>query len=230
MLAIRPANPRFTHPGMEPLHRFEVLAVDVGFAKIQLAHGVQGLAEVAGIDRRGQSIVAVVGQGDGFIQVIDDLDRQHGTEDLLAHDLHVGAAAGQDGGLKMEAVRQVGNLPAADQACALAQCRADLLIDAVQALAIDQRAHLHIRLGDRIAVARSRHRGRDTLDELIRHLAFDIHPLGAIAHLAAVDDPRIANGLHRQVQVGIRQHNGRRLATEFQIEFGDVRRGGGHDP
>ncbi|MNI71692.1 hypothetical protein D3C73_1275770 [compost metagenome] len=130
----------------------------------------------------------------------------------------------------MKAVRQVGNLPAADQAGALAQCCTDFTVDAVQALAIDQRAHLHIGLRNRVAIAGRAHGGGDTLDELIRHLAFDIHPLGAVTHLAAIDDPRIANGLHRQVQVGIRQHDGRRLATEFQIEFGDVRRGGGHDP
>ncbi|MNE86794.1 hypothetical protein D3C80_1839250 [compost metagenome] len=51
MLAIRATNTRFTHAGVEALHRFEVLAIDVGFAKIQLTHGLQGFAQVTGVDR-----------------------------------------------------------------------------------------------------------------------------------------------------------------------------------
>ncbi|MNV87421.1 hypothetical protein D3C71_1815420 [compost metagenome] len=130
----------------------------------------------------------------------------------------------------MEAIWQIGNLPATDQARTLAQCRADFTVDAVQPLAVDQRTHFHIGLRNRVAIKGRAHGRRDALDELIRHFALDVHPLGAVAHLTAVDDARIANGFNCQIQIGVRQHNGWRLAAQFQIELGDVRRSGGHDP
>ena len=50
----------------------------------------------------------------------------------------------------MKACAQVGDLPARDQVGALAQRGAHLAVDVVQALAVDQRAHLHIGLGQRV--------------------------------------------------------------------------------
>ena len=123
----------------------------------------------------------------------------------------------------MKARAQVGNLPAGDQAGALAQRGAHLAVDVVQALAVDQRAHFHVRLGDRVAIAGGGHGCADAFDKLVGNLALHVHPLGAVAHLAGVDDARIADGFDRQLQVGICQYDGRCLAAQFQVELGDIR-------
>lgn len=82
MFAISAADARLAHPGMEALHRLEVFAVDVGFAEVDFAHTVHRLAQVAGLERLGQTVLAVVGQADSLVEVVDDLNRQHRPENF----------------------------------------------------------------------------------------------------------------------------------------------------
>ena len=52
--------------------------------------------EVSGEDRAVEPVDGVVGDRDGLLLVAVGQNRQHRTEDLLAHDAHVGCAAGED--------------------------------------------------------------------------------------------------------------------------------------
>ena len=68
----------------------------------------------------------------------------------------------------------------------------------------------------------------DLLDELFRNGLMDIDALGAVADLAGVDDARGADGLDREVEVGIGHHDGRGLAAQLQRDLGDVVGGRAH--
>ena len=74
---------------MEALHRLEVLAVDIGLAKLQGAHHLEGILQSLGIDGRGEAILAVVCPSDCLVDRVVSDDRQYGTEGLLMHDVHL---------------------------------------------------------------------------------------------------------------------------------------------
>ncbi len=111
------------------------------------------------------------------------------TEDFLAHDVHRGVATGEHGGFEVETVGAVCHAASADQAGTLLQGDPHFALDAVQALAVDQGAHLDIRLGQRVAVTGGGHGRADAFDELIGDLALHVDPLGTVADLTGVDDP-----------------------------------------
>ncbi len=113
----------------------------------------------------------------------------------------------------MKAAAHVGAAATGDQASTLAEGDIDLGCHLVQAGGVDQRPHLHASISLGVAIAGGGHGAADTLDEVLGHRALHIDALGAVAHLAGVDNARIADGAYRQVQVGIGQDDGRRLAA-----------------
>ena len=51
VFAVSPTDAGLARPGMETLHRLEVLAVDIGFTEVQTITGAHGRTQAAGIDR-----------------------------------------------------------------------------------------------------------------------------------------------------------------------------------
>ncbi len=75
VLAVGPAHAGLAHARMEALHGLEVLAVDVGLAEVDLAHGLHGLGQVARVQGRGQAVFAVVGAGSFFMTFLAGNER-----------------------------------------------------------------------------------------------------------------------------------------------------------
>lgn len=46
MFSVGTADARFASPGVESLHRLEVLAIDIGFAEAQIANGAKSSVQV----------------------------------------------------------------------------------------------------------------------------------------------------------------------------------------
>ena len=98
---------------MEALHGLEVLAIDVGLAKPDFVAGAHRDRDVLRVDRRGQPVIRIVGEGDRLVNIRHLHDWGDGAEDLAADDLHVVAAARHHGGFIVVAVSlPVGAFPA----------------------------------------------------------------------------------------------------------------------
>src|ERR1035437_2211506 len=95
MASVRPANARLAPTRMEALHGLEVFAVHVGLAELQFVGSAHGRVQAAGEDGRRETVLAVVGHRDGFVEVAERGDRQSRPEYLLAHDCHLLATADQ---------------------------------------------------------------------------------------------------------------------------------------
>src|SRR6185503_3269307 len=82
---------------------------------------------VLGPDRGAEAELGVVGEVDRFLLGVDDDDRQYRAEDLLVHDPHLVADAGEDGGGDVAAGLQPGwiDRPAA----ALGRAGGDRVLD-----------------------------------------------------------------------------------------------------
>src|ERR1035437_5524702 len=92
VLAIGASDTALAPTGVEALHGFEVLAVDIGFAETNLPAGLECGVEVARVNGRGQPKVGIVGAGDGFVQVVEGPNRDHRAEYFLADNIHLLAA------------------------------------------------------------------------------------------------------------------------------------------
>ena len=95
VLAVRAADARFAPSGVETLHGFKVFAVHVGFTKLEPVYGFHGRGNIAGVDGRGEAVLAVVGQSQGFIHVVEGQHGQHRAKDLAAHNFHILLAVAQ---------------------------------------------------------------------------------------------------------------------------------------
>ena len=74
---------------MEALHRFKVLAVNVGFTELQPLYRLHRHIQIPGIDRGGQAIVAVIGHRQRLIQGVKRHHRQHRAKRLFMNDVHL---------------------------------------------------------------------------------------------------------------------------------------------
>jgi len=78
VFAIGASDAALAPAGVEALHGFEILAVDIGLAETKLPAGPHWDVEIARVNRGGQPKVGIVGAGDGFVQVVEghDWDRR----------------------------------------------------------------------------------------------------------------------------------------------------------
>lgn len=76
-----------------------VVAVDPDGAGLEAVGHADGGVDVLGVDGGSQAVGGVVGQVDDLLLILELGDGADGAEDLLLHDLHVGADIGEDGGL-----------------------------------------------------------------------------------------------------------------------------------
>src|SRR5215204_4999946 len=89
--------------------------VDVRHAGLDLVHEAEDAGRILCEDGRGEPELAVVGDLQGFVEVLDAQDGEEGAEDLLARDAHVGRDAVEDRRLDEETLAQAraGRRPAA---------------------------------------------------------------------------------------------------------------------
>src|ERR1051326_2552670 len=73
----------------------EGVVVDPDHARLDATGDPRALLAVLGPDRGAEPELGVVGEVDRLLLGVDDDDRQHGAEDLLAHDPHLVGDAGQ---------------------------------------------------------------------------------------------------------------------------------------
>ena len=135
-----------------------------------LGHFVRQAA-IACPHARGETVDRVVGLlGDAVeIAVIEGLDHKDGTEDLLAHDLHVRLRVG-DHGWRHEIAAAVATLGAAGlDLGALLLAGLDVAGHARELLLRDQRSHLSCGIEPRAQLDRLGYFA-DPLDHLVEHL------------------------------------------------------------
>ena len=150
MSTVGAADARFAPARMEPLHRLKILAVNVGFAELQLTQRHHGGIQIPRIERGGEAVLAVVGQRNGLVQRFEGHHRQHRPKDLLAHNLHILTDVGDNRRLKKEALF-TGALAAQHHLAARRHGVRHFLLDARQRSGVNQRPHIQIALLRRIA-------------------------------------------------------------------------------
>jgi len=212
MFSVCAADAGFAPAGMEALHGLEVLAIDVGFAKLQLIGGAHGYAQVRGVDRGGQAILAVVGHRDGFVGGLESGDGQYRAKGLLLHDGALLPAVCENRWRKEVPCLTLAGAAAAEDLRAILVSLAHNGADQFLLPLADQRAHFGGRVHG-IADHGLLHRGNDPGGELLGNRLVDINPLSAIADLAGIDDARGADGTDGEIEIGIGHDDRRGLAA-----------------
>jgi hypothetical protein len=182
-----------------------------------LGEGV-GTGQVLGPDVGGEAILGVVGQGEGFVVVLERGDRDDGPEDFLLEDPGVGCNVGEHRGRDVVAVVEpCGQVlrPAAagkEPAFGLADLHVGSHLFVV--FRVDQGAHLGL------GVVRVAHHdvfgpGRVLLAELVVDCAFheDAGTRGAAFPIEGKDTEQ--SGIDGGVQVGVSEHDARGLSAQL---------------
>src|SRR5215831_16454629 len=78
--------------------------VYVRYAGVEVAHGAEGLVDVARVDRRRQAVNHVIGDGDCIFDALTGNGRDHRTKDFFLSDSHLAIDIGKDRGLEKPAV------------------------------------------------------------------------------------------------------------------------------
>ena len=79
--------------------RQHVVAVDPDGAGLEGVADADGGVEVRGVDGGGETVGGVISETDNLVLVLELGDGADGAENLLLHDLHLGADIAEDGGL-----------------------------------------------------------------------------------------------------------------------------------
>ena len=151
---------------------------------------------------------------------VDDDDRQHRAEDLLAHDPHLVRDAGEhrrrvEAASDGHAGRRLRDGPAAVQRRARRDRVVDQLAHDLELLARDHRADLGVP-AERIADPQPLGPRDDLGDEPLGHLAHHVHPLDPRARLAGVGEAAPQRAGDRVLEVGVAEHDHRILAAELE--------------
>src|ERR1017187_7861888 len=89
VLAVRAADAALAPTGVEALHSLKIFAIDVRFAEVDLLAGAQGRIQIARVNAGSETVIRIVGEVDGLVQVVKRHHRDHWPEDLLANNLHL---------------------------------------------------------------------------------------------------------------------------------------------
>src|SRR6185437_14517024 len=182
-------------------------------------------AQVVRPDAGGQAVGGVVGPGGDLIEVIEALGDDHGTEDLLANDLHVGLHVHDHCRLDVVAfVRR--RIAAGHDGRPLLSSRLQIAQHPVTLLLRYQWAHLRA-----LIEAWPDHdgaRGRaHALEDLIEDPALHEEARARHAHLAGVEKYRLSGTGSDRLRIDVRQHDHRGLAAELERDA--LQRRGGRD-
>src|SRR4051812_48448927 len=172
---------------------------------------------VLGPDRGAEAELGVVGKVDRLLLGVDDDDRQHRAEDLLAHDPHLVGDAGEDGGGDVAAALEPGRIDRA--AAALGRAGSDRILDQVDDDPVlvlgGHRADLGVPL-DRVADPELLGLADHALDEAVGNVAHHVDALDPRAGLAGVGEAAPDGAGDGVVEVGVGADDHRVLAAELE--------------
>src|SRR5262249_48517949 len=118
-------------------------AVDGDAARAHAARQPIAALRIGREDGAGEAVGGGVGLGDGVVLVGGGEDSDHGTEDLLPRDLHVGPSIREHGGLDVVALGEALGSPAATgDLRALGPAGGDVALHARELARHRQRAHV----------------------------------------------------------------------------------------
>ena len=228
VLAVGTTYATLLHTGMEALHGLEVLAVDVGLAKLQFTGHAGGCVNIFREDTRRQSVLTVVSPFDGLFNTFKLNQRNHGTEGFLVDDIHLlGAVVQYGSGIEVALVAHT--MTATEQLGSLLDGAFHLLGDALQGTGFYQGTHVDGMVLADIAYADGLHLLDQNVGKLLLDGLVDVDALGVVAYLSVVADATVYNPLGSLLQVGILADDGRSLATQFEAHLGDILRSSCHD-
>ena len=206
-----------------------VVAVHPGAAVAQARRGRHRAPDVPRPDRAGEAVVGVVRPRHRGVDVREGRDRDDGAEDLALDYLVPLRGAGHEGGAVEEAPALAG--AAADQH--LARAPGPRALDeaghAPAVLLRDQRPHLvgRVVLG---AEADGRDLPLEARHEVVVDAPVRVDAAGGGAVLPGVVEAEAAHALGHEVEVGVVEHDHRRLAAELEVGALEGRRGRLHHP
>ena len=119
--------------------------VDINDPRLHLLHGVEGLAQVVGIDRHGKAVLGGVRHVERLVEIADGQHQCGGTEDLLLRHPHVLATVSKDR-RPVEPPIGSGEIATMHQAGVLLLPDIGVLVHLLERGLIDDRPHVGVRL------------------------------------------------------------------------------------
>src|SRR5918999_93118 len=176
-----------------------------------------GLADVAGPNGGHQAVAGAVGNLERLLLVLDAQDREHGSEDLLLGDAHVGAHLVED--RRLHEVAAVVAPPAElatadDDARALLAAAVQVTEHALLLPGADQRPHVDVLVPG--ADLHLLERRRQFRDDALANALVDHHARAGRAHLAAVERDAAHDRGNRLLEGRVRQHDLGGLAAQLE--------------
>ncbi len=171
-----------------------------------------------------EPVLGVVGDTHGVLVVLGAQHDDDRTERFLAVDAHRRRHAVEHGGGHDGAV----DFAAGDERRALRQRVVDERAHMRDRVPVDQRAEHHVAFA-RIAGRQRARLGGEFLDESVGDLLVDHDALGRHADLSLIDEGAERGRVHRGVEVGVVEHDQRRLAAELEQDRLEVARRGFRD-
>lgn len=209
--------------GVEP-----VVAVDPDGTSLEGVGDADGGVDVLGVDGGGETVAGVVAEGDDLSLVLELGDGADGAENLLLHDLHVGADVGEDGGLDEVALVAVAVATNLDSS-ALLLTGLDVAHDAVE-LELGDLGTLEGVGSEGVADLVLEGAGLEGLEELVVDVLLDEDTGTGAAALAVVEVDTEVDPRDGSLDVSIAEDNVRGLATKLESDFLEVGGSGGlHD-
>lgn len=205
-----------------------VVAVDPDGTSVKRVAHTDGRVEVVGVDGRGQTVRAVVAEGNDLLLVLELGQGGDGTEDLLTHDLHVGLDVLENGGLDEVALVTVA-LTTCQDGGTLILADLDVFHDAVELQLADLRT-LEGLLVEGVADVVGIGTGLEGLDELVVYALLDVDTGTGAAGLAVVVVDTKVDPVDGLLDVGVVEDDVGGLATKLQGNLLQVGGGGSlHD-
>lgn len=153
----------------------------------------------------------------------------HGSEDFLLHDLHVGSHIGDDCGLVKVACQPRRALASSANGGAGIASALDHAVDPIQVVLGDDRAHLRL-VAHGVSKPDRRHFARQLVHKLVDDRFVRDDAGARDAGLSARDEACEGRAVHDLVDVHVLEHDERRLAAQLHRRRREVPAGGRGDP